>query len=93
MQPHTKEQCNLTYKNPYKQNLPNISKHSPHDLLPFGCTTTSGFAGSGFAQHIHVNLPVLLQDQNVLAIVIQLLFTSMSLFKKKYMSKFEILKD
>jgi hypothetical protein len=39
MQPHTKEQCNLTYKNPYKQNLPNIFKHSPHDLLPFGCTT------------------------------------------------------
>ena len=38
MQPHTKEQCNLTYKNPYKQNLPNISKHSPHNLLPFGCT-------------------------------------------------------
>jgi hypothetical protein len=28
MQPHTKEQCNLTYKNPYKQNIPNISKHN-----------------------------------------------------------------
>jgi hypothetical protein len=39
MQPHTKKQCNLTYKHPYKQNLLNISKHSPHDLLPFGCTT------------------------------------------------------
>jgi hypothetical protein len=37
--PNYGTQHNLTYKNPYKQNLPNILKHSPHNLLPFGCTT------------------------------------------------------
>jgi hypothetical protein len=39
---HTKEQCHLTYKISYEQNVSSISKHSPDNLLPFGYTTHLG---------------------------------------------------